>query len=292
MEKKRINGQMFAFDSVKVGTFEVPIVGMISDQFPDFVQYDSQRPFHLNPSNGSIIVLTEIEEFFDNMRLVYKYIDTNGLSSSNIINALLSLCNNHIKSKGRIIDNDLINYIEQAIIATYVLFDKIHQVEITTEIREKLWVDLKEMTFKQLKNYIYITKYDTKNPLEPKPYLVKLTDTLFDETIPAEQDYKYVKLNGKRLALLFMALSKGLFNRPRKGQIYYEDHNDGSCTLYFKRDYYATLTDSIFRAYSQGKFAQSNAESDWTDLKNAIDGAKTNERIGVENLKLYGLYDE
>jgi hypothetical protein len=115
---------------------------------------------------------------------------------------------------------------------------------------------------------------------------------MFDETAPTEQDYKYVRLNGQRLALLYIALSKGLFNRPQKGQIYYEGHNDGSCTLYFKRDYYASLTDSIFKAYYQGKFAQSNAESDWNDLKNAIDEAKISEREGVENLQLYGLYDE
>lgn len=115
---------------------------------------------------------------------------------------------------------------------------------------------------------------------------------MFDETTPSEQDYKCVRLNGQRLALLGMALLKGLFNRPRKGQIYYEGHNDGSCTLYFKRDYYASLTDSIFTVYYRGKFAQSNAESDWNGLKSAIDGAEISEKKGVENLKLYEVYDK
>lgn len=123
-------------------------------------------------------------------------------------------------------------------------------------------------------------------------YIRIRVEPMFAETASDEQDYKCVRLNGQRLALLFMALSKGLFNRPKKGQIYYEGHNDGSCTLYFKRDYYASLTDSIFKVYYQGKFAQSNAESDWIDLKNAIDGANISEREGVENLKLYELYDE
>lgn len=123
-------------------------------------------------------------------------------------------------------------------------------------------------------------------------YIRIRVEPMFVETASDEQDYKCVRLNGQRLALLFIALSKGLFNRPKKGQIYYEGHNDGSCTLYFKRDYYASLTDSIFKVYYQGKFAQSNAESDWIDLKNAIDEAKISEREGVENLKLYELYDE
>lgn len=123
-------------------------------------------------------------------------------------------------------------------------------------------------------------------------YIKIRVEPMFEETAPTEQDYKCVKLNGQRLALLYIALSKGLFKRPRKGQIFYESHNDGSCTLYFKRDYYASLTDSIFTAYFQGKFTQSNAESDWIDLKNAIDGAKISEKESVENLQLYRVYDE
>lgn len=123
-------------------------------------------------------------------------------------------------------------------------------------------------------------------------YIKIRVEPMFDEIVPTEQDYKYVRLNGQRLALLYIALSKGLFKRPRKGQIFYEGHNDGSCTLFFKRDYYALLTDSIFTVYYQGKFTQSNAESDWNDLKETIDNAEISERDDVESLELYGLYDE
>ena len=117
-------------------------------------------------------------------------------------------------------------------------------------------------------------------------------EPMFDEIAPIEQDYKFVRLNGQKLALLYKALSKGLFSRPKKGQIFYESHDDGSCTLFFKRDYYASLVDSIFTVYYQGKFAQSNAESDWNDLKNAIDKAEISQRDDIENFELYGLYDE
>lgn len=123
-------------------------------------------------------------------------------------------------------------------------------------------------------------------------YIKLRVEPMFNEVAPVEQDYKCVRLNGQRLALLYMALSKGLFSRPKKGKVYYEGHNDGSCTLYFKRDYYSSLTDSIFQASYQGKFAQSNAEADWNDLKNAIDGAVVSERDGVESLELYGIYEE
>lgn len=123
-------------------------------------------------------------------------------------------------------------------------------------------------------------------------YIKIRVEPMFDEVAPTEHDYKCIRLNGQRLALLYIALSKGLFKRPRKGQIFYESHNDGSCTLFFKRDYYASLTESIFTVYYQGKFAQSNAESDWNDLKNTIDKAEISEREDIENLKLYGIFDE
>lgn len=71
-----------------------------------------------------------------------------------------------------------------------------------------------------------------------------------------------------------------------------ENQNDGSCTLYFKRDYYALLTDLIFNAFYQGKFRQSNAKFDWNELKNTIDQAEVSDKENVENLELYGVYDE
>ena len=123
-------------------------------------------------------------------------------------------------------------------------------------------------------------------------YIKVKVEPMFDEMAPSKKDYKSVNLNGQQLALLYMALSKGLFNRPNKGQMYYESRNDGSCTLFFRRDYYASLTDSIFTAYYQRKFAQSNAESDWNNLKDTIDRAEISTRDNVEELNLYSLYDE
>ena len=123
-------------------------------------------------------------------------------------------------------------------------------------------------------------------------YIKLRVEPMYNETVPTEQNFKYVQLNRQRLALLFIALSRGLFKRPKKGEVYFESHPDGSSTLYFKRDYYVSLSDSIFEAYYQGKFARSNAESEWIDLKNAIDGAKVSEKKDIENLTIYSIYDE
>ena len=105
-------------------------------------------------------------------------------------------------------------------------------------------------------------------------------------------DYKFKRLNGQRLALLFMALSKNLFQKPKKGQVYYESNGDSSCTLYFSKEYYVILNKAIDDAYNSGKFSQSNSESDWNDLKYAINGAEISTKENVENLELYNIYDE
>jgi hypothetical protein len=110
--------------------------------------------------------------------------------------------------------------------------------------------------------------------------------------IVKDWNYKSKRLNGQILALLFMALSKSLFQKPRKGQVFYESNGDGSCTLYFSNEYYPVLKKSIDNAFNSGKFSQSNAESDWNDLKYLIDGAEISNKKNIEDLDLYDVYDE
>ncbi|EKT3958573.1 hypothetical protein ABF176_002494 [Flavobacterium psychrophilum] len=110
------------------------------------------------------------------------------------------------------------------------------------------------------------------------------------DTINKVWSYKSKRLNGQRLALLFMALSKDLFSKPEKGQVYFESNNDGSCTLFFAREYYSELKNSIDKAHDNGKFSQSNAESDWKDLKFAIDSAEISNKENVEDLQIYNIY--
>ena len=122
-------------------------------------------------------------------------------------------------------------------------------------------------------------------------YIKIKVDPMVDEIASLENDFKFIRLNGQQLALLYIALSKGLFQRPKKGQVYYESHTNSDCTLYFKRDYYPTLMDSIFKSYYFGKFAQSNAEADWNDLMNTLKRAEISEKDNVETLELYSIYE-
>jgi hypothetical protein len=123
-------------------------------------------------------------------------------------------------------------------------------------------------------------------------YIKLRVEPMFNEIAPNEKNFKSVALDGQNLALLYLALSKGLFTRPKKGEIHYESNNAGGCTLYLDVAYYLSLKDSVTTAYYQGKFAQSNSETEWLNLMKAINCATTTEKNDIENLDLYGLYDE
>lgn len=102
-----------------------------------------------------------------------------------------------------------------------------------------------------------------------------------------ETPFKKKRLNGQQLALLYIALSKKLFSKPTNTELFYEGHNDGSCTLYFQKDYYQKLCSSISQAYNAGKFAQSNSEDDWNNLKYTIDNADGVDNVDTNKLQVY-----
>mgnify|MGYP000975927946 CR=1 FL=1 len=93
--------------------------------------------------------------------------------------------------------------------------------------------------------------------------------------------------NDEELALLFLAFAKKLFVRPISGDICSVPLSSGCC-FYFKPDYYENLKSDIQSAYSQGKFAQSNASIEWQGLMqtffsahqiNTIDSDNTNDYV-------------
>ncbi len=104
-----------------------------------------------------------------------------------------------------------------------------------------------------------------------------------------EGKYKSKRFNSQRLGTLAIAFSHGLFPKPKKGQLFYELDEDFNCTLFFLNEYYSKLKEAIDIAYENGKFAQSNAESDWNDLKYAIDKAEISDKSDIESLQIYTL---
>lgn len=123
-------------------------------------------------------------------------------------------------------------------------------------------------------------------------YIKLRVEPMVKEISTVLNDFKFVRLNSQELPLLYIALSKNLFKRPKKGQIYYESHSDGRCTLYLKADYLSELQNSMLMAQYQGKFSQSNSEIEWNNLKDKIDQAQISDKENIKDLKLYEIYAE
>lgn len=123
-------------------------------------------------------------------------------------------------------------------------------------------------------------------------YIKLRVEPMVKEVSTVTNDFKSVRLTSQELPLLYIALSKNLFTRPKKGQVYFESHSDSSCTLYLKADYHSELESSMLMAQHQGKFRQSNAEFEWNNLKNKIDEAQISDKENIKDLELYGVYDE
>ena len=98
-------------------------------------------------------------------------------------------------------------------------------------------------------------------------------------------------LDGQQLAMLWIALSKNLFPKPNHGQILYKAIGDGSCTLYFEKQYYHILLASIDTAHQEGKFEKSNASKDWNNLRNVLKQSEVVEEVDPKELSVYELHN-
>jgi hypothetical protein len=84
-------------------------------------------------------------------------------------------------------------------------------------------------------------------------------------------DIRKQDLNGIETAMLYQALTENLFTKPNIGDIWLIGHEqDTGFTFYFKLEYYDQLKNEMQLAHSHGKFAQSNANTDWMNLMNRL----------------------
>ncbi|MES2702083.1 MAG: hypothetical protein V4649_05560 [Bacteroidota bacterium] len=95
------------------------------------------------------------------------------------------------------------------------------------------------------------------------------------------------KLNGQQLAMLYIAFSSGLFGKPTTAEILYKSHEDGSCSLFFEKEFHSRLNNQISIAYNDGKFANSNSEDDWNDLIAVIRKSEGVSQINMGELQPY-----
>lgn len=84
---------------------------------------------------------------------------------------------------------------------------------------------------------------------------------------------KKIRLNPQVLSTMFIGFNRHLFTAPKQGDMYSVDEDNHDCTIYFTEDFWEKYVSELQSAYLQGKFAKSNANSDWTTLLHMIQRA-------------------
>ncbi len=92
-----------------------------------------------------------------------------------------------------------------------------------------------------------------------------------------ELKYKKQTFNSSELAMFFSAFGLKLFTRPKKGDIYSRNNPNGSCTFFYRNDYFETLKNDMIKSSKSGKFEESNAEDEWERLLFKVVNAVNNE---------------
>jgi hypothetical protein len=99
--------------------------------------------------------------------------------------------------------------------------------------------------------------------------------------------------NSQELGLISMSYLKGLFPKPKSGELLIDDGDKkGGFTFYYDETYYTKYSESIQRAYQSGSFARSNSEKEWINLLNKVTAAVSSESVDTSNLKTYWLTEE
>jgi hypothetical protein len=175
MERKLVQGKEYIFEKVQIEDRFVTLAGIVSSSNSQMVEFRTHRPEELLPESGQLSVMCSIEEFMQELKFLAEYLNNNGLNDENFVDSLLAIVEKHIIDFGRIIDNDLYAYIDKALIlqsAIYVNYGS----QLNPENATKIYKTLFEISIQKFRDNIYLTEYDLTNPLEPKPYLVKVTE--------------------------------------------------------------------------------------------------------------------
>ena len=177
IEYKERDGKIYTVQYINVHDKKIPIMGLISNIFPDLIEFNSLRPSIFKQSNDLISINAKIEEYHDDFRKLYYFISKHSdINESVVIKAFKKRIEIHIKDNGRLIDTDLYTYIDYAVMVKNTLWFKFFNERLTNERMFEFWNTLKKLGFEEYHDFIFITKYDVSNISNPVPILIKLTN--------------------------------------------------------------------------------------------------------------------
>ncbi len=94
-------------------------------------------------------------------------------------------------------------------------------------------------------------------------------------------------MNPQVLATMFIGFGRKLFTCPTENDMFSVDEPGGDCTIFFKPSFWQNYLVELQSAENAGKFASSNANSNWMTLLSTIKKATDDNLSG--NYKDYYL---
>ena len=85
--------------------------------------------------------------------------------------------------------------------------------------------------------------------------------------------YKKIRMNPQVLATMFIGFQRKLFTCPKEKDMFSVNESGGDCTIYFESSFWSRYLAELQDANNSGKFASSNAYSDWITLLSTIKSA-------------------
>ncbi|UWX55755.1 hypothetical protein NYZ99_04855 [Maribacter litopenaei] len=133
----------------------------------------------------------------------------------------------------------------------------------------------------------FTTRNEKRNGMVEKVYFHSSVNLFSNSAENQSESYEYKskELDGGQLAMLTNGLMKNLFPKPKNEELLVETLRTGGCRLFFQKDYYENLTEKMNDYFYDGSFANSNAYSEWTDLKEAIDSARIEREVDKSELR-------
>jgi hypothetical protein len=173
-----IHGFNMALQHVKVHDINITIAGIISEINPKFIQYISVRPKELIPVGGDMIFISDIYEYFEDLKNFYYYISKeDSINESAFIRSYVKLIDNHIEKMGKLVDSDLYTYIDLAVLVKSNLWKVFHNIDFSNEEIANIWLQLEKDSYQTFRESIFITKYDfTNSSINPCMTLIPLTE--------------------------------------------------------------------------------------------------------------------
>lgn len=119
--------------------------------------------------------VSEKNEFFNDIENQIKFLQGKQIDKQSMFEALYDSCSNHVKKYGKLIDIDLLGYLDCSMFIAEAISVAFKWTPISQQLGEELRDEFSNGAIKVLYNHIWINQKDHNDP-SSKPQIIKLSE--------------------------------------------------------------------------------------------------------------------